>query len=91
MKKLISTLFFVLCIGLACWIGGWILFIQPIIAACQAFDNGILTATIVGITVIKCLCAAAVASLIVWIGSLPLQLMALAKAKKNHREFLKRF
>ncbi len=50
------------------YVGGWLLFIQPIISACQAFDEGTLTATIIGVTIIKCMLAAAVGSIIVWLG-----------------------
>ena len=39
--------------------------IKPILAACAAFDAGTLTATIIGITIIKCLFAGVVFSLIV--------------------------
>ena len=51
------------------YVGGWLLFIQPILAACRAFDMGTLTATLVGITVLKCLSAGLVGGLIAWIGS----------------------
>lgn len=50
------------------YVGGWLLFIQPIISACQAFDAGTLTATIIGWTIIKCIFVAAVGSIIVWLG-----------------------
>ena len=50
------------------YVGGWLLFIQPIISACQAFDAGTLTATIIGMTMIKCMLAAAVCSIIIWLG-----------------------
>lgn len=50
------------------YVGGWLLFIQPIISACQSFDAGTLTATIIGVTIIKCMLAAAVGSIIIWLG-----------------------
>ena len=51
------------------YVGGWMMFIQPIIEACKAFDAGTLTGLIVGTTVLKCVFASAVGSIIVWIGA----------------------
>ena len=51
------------------YIGGWMMFIQPIIEACKAFDAGTLTGLIVGTTVLKCIFASTVGGLIIWIGS----------------------
>lgn len=46
------------------YVGGWLMFIQPIIEACKAFDAGTLTGLIVGVTVLKCIFATAVGSII---------------------------
>ena len=51
------------------YVGGWMMFIQPIIEACKAFDAGTLTGLIVGTTVLKCIFAGTVGAIIVWIGS----------------------
>lgn len=51
------------------YVGGWAMFIQPIIEACMAFDAGTLTGLIVGTTVLKCLFASAVGGIIIYIGS----------------------
>lgn len=51
------------------YVGGWMMFIQPIIEACKAFDAGTLTGLIVGTTVLKCVFASAVGGIIVWIGA----------------------
>lgn len=51
------------------YVGGWLMFIQPIIEACKAFDAGTLTGLMVGITVLKCMFASAVSGIIIWIGS----------------------
>ena len=51
------------------YVGGWVMFIQPIIEACMAFDAGTLTGLIVGTTVLKCLFASAVGGIIIYIGS----------------------
>lgn len=51
------------------YVGGWLMFVQPIIEACKAFDAGILTGLMVGTTVLKCIFASTVGALIIWIGS----------------------
>jgi len=51
------------------YVGGWVMFIQPIIEACKAFDAGTLTGLLVGTTVLKCMFASAVGGIIVWVGS----------------------
>lgn len=51
------------------YVGGWLMFIQPIIEACKAFDAGTLTGLMIGITVLKCIYASAVSGFIVSIGS----------------------
>lgn len=50
------------------YVGGWLMFIQPIMDACRHFDAGTLTGMIVGITVLKCVFASAVGSIIAYIG-----------------------
>lgn len=65
LKVIFSVLIFVGGIVAAIYFGLWVMFIKPILLACAAFDAGTLTATLVGWTVIKCLLASAVASLIV--------------------------
>lgn len=50
---------------LAAYVGGWIMFIKPIISACAAFDVGTLTAAMVGMTVLKVVFASAVAGIII--------------------------
>lgn len=66
-KFILAVLIFVGGIVAAIYFGLWAMFIKSILTACAAFDAGTLTATLVGWTVIKCLLASAVASLIVWI------------------------
>lgn len=50
------------------YVGGWIMFIQPIIEVCKAFDAGTLTGLIVGATILKCIFASAVGTVIAYIG-----------------------
>lgn len=70
MKKIIGVLLMIAGVVGGLYVGGWMLFIQPIIEACQAFDAGTLTGTIVGITVLKCIFASAVGSIIAYVGFL---------------------
>lgn len=46
----------------------WVMLVEPIIYACQCFDAGALTATIVGITIIKILLSGFAGILIMLIG-----------------------
>ena len=71
MKKIkvtIGILSFVLGFFGSLYVGGWCMFIQPIINACKAFDAGTITGLIVGTTIIKCVFAGCVGSLIFVIG-----------------------
>lgn len=52
------------------YVGGWCMFIQPIIEACKAFDAGTLTGLMVGATILKCIFASFVGSVIFFIGYL---------------------
>ena len=70
MKKIIGVLLMIAGVVGGLYVGCWMLFIQPIIEACQAFDAGTLTGTIVGITVLKCIFASAVGSIIAYVGFL---------------------
>ena len=46
----------------------WVMLTEPIIYACQCFDAGTLTATIVGITIIKILLSGFAGILIMFVG-----------------------
>lgn len=64
---------FVLMIGSwigALYVGGWLMFVSPIIEACKAFDAGTLTGYIVGVTILKCIFAGTVGSLVAYFGTL---------------------
>lgn len=50
------------------YVSVWVMFIQPIMDACRAFDAGVLTGTIIGITIIKCVFSGTVGSIIMCIG-----------------------
>lgn len=51
------------------YVGGWLMFVQPIMDACRHFDAGTLTGTIVGMTVLKCVFASFVGGLIATVGT----------------------
>lgn len=67
-KNIIGNLLIAVGVVGGLYVGGWIMFIQPIIEACKAFDAGTLTGLIVGVTVLKCIFATAVGSIIAYIG-----------------------
>ena len=50
------------------YVGGWIMVIKPIMMCCQMADEGILTAVMVGKTVLSCLFATTVGLLISGVG-----------------------
>ena len=58
------------------YVGGWVMFIQPILEACKHFDAGTLTGLIVGTTVLKCIFASGVGGVIIYIGTIVSALIA---------------
>ena len=50
------------------YVGIWVMMVEPIIYACQCFDAGTLTATIICITIIKILLSGFAAILIMLVG-----------------------
>lgn len=76
MRTVLAILIFIAGVVLACYVGGWVLFIKPILAACAAFDSGTLTATVIGVTVIKCLLSSAVSGVIITAASAIAKILA---------------
>lgn len=68
MRKILGVIIAIVGIGLGLYVGGWLMFIKPIIACCMAFDAGTLTGTMVGWTVIKCIFASFIGSIIGHVG-----------------------
>ena len=68
MKKLIGVIIIIASILGGVYLGGWLLFVKPILAAYAAFDAGILTSTLVITTIIKCIIASTVGTIIVYAG-----------------------
>lgn len=67
MKQGLGVLTIVLGIILALYVGGWLMFIQPILACAIAFDAGLLTGTMIAITVLKCVFASFVGGIIFYV------------------------
>ena len=86
MKKFSNILYWILfsiSVMGGLYVGGWVMFIQPIIEACKHFDAGTLTGLIVGTTVLKCIFASAVGCIIVYVGSVIAALIcAVIKSKE---------
>ena len=68
MKKLIGVVIIIASIAGGVYLGGWILFIKPILDACAAFDTGTLTSTVIVITILKCIFASVAGGTIAYIG-----------------------
>ena len=64
-RRVIANIVTIAGLVLAAYVGGWVMFIKPIIAACVAFDAGTLTAVMAGMTVLKAVFASAVAGIII--------------------------
>jgi hypothetical protein len=68
LRKLIGIFFTIVGIIIGLYVGGWLMFIHPIISACKALDSHTLTGYLVGITLLKCIFASVVGSVIALIG-----------------------
>lgn len=68
MKKLIGVIIIIASIIGGVYFGGWLLFVKPLMAACAAFDAGVLTSMIIVNTIIKCIIASTVGVIIVYVG-----------------------
>lgn len=66
--RIAYVLIFIASIAAGLYVGGWVMFIQPIIDACAHFDAGTLSAVVIGTTIIKCIFASTVGGLIVTFG-----------------------
>lgn len=67
-RDLLGAIVYAISIILGFYVSIWAMLVEPIIYACQCFDAGTLTATIVGITIIKILMSGFVGTLIMLIG-----------------------
>lgn len=64
----LGAIVYVISIIIGFYVSIWAMLIEPIIYACQCFDAGTLTATIVGITIIKILLSGFAGILIMLVG-----------------------
>lgn len=64
----LGAIVYVISIIIGFYVSIWIMLIEPIIYACQCFDAGTLTATIVGITIIKILLSGFAGIMIMFVG-----------------------
>lgn len=67
-RDLLGIIVDAISIILGSYVSIWVMLVEPIIYACQCFDAGTLTATIVGITIIKILLSGFAGILIMFIG-----------------------
>lgn len=75
MNNIVSWIILIGSILCGLYVGGWIMFIQPIIEACKCFDAGTLTGAIVGSTIVKCALASFVTSIIISAGIFIIQII----------------
>lgn len=68
MANVISWIVLIGSVVCGLYVGGWVMFIQPIIEVCRCFDAGTLTGAMVGFTIIKCVFASFITSVIIGIG-----------------------
>lgn len=68
MKKIIGIILMLLGIASGAYVGIWVMFVRPILDAAYAFDTGMLTGTIICITILKCIFASVVGTAISYIG-----------------------
>lgn len=64
----LGAIVYAISIIIGLYVSIWVMLIEPIIYACQCFDAGTLTATIIGITIIKILLSGFAGILIMFIG-----------------------
>lgn len=57
-------------IALTAYVGLWLMFIKPIFDCCEAIDMGTLSGGLVAISIVKCLFAGVVGTVIYMIGAM---------------------
>ena len=67
-RDLLGAIVYAISIIIGIYVGIWVMLVEPIIYACQCFDAGTLTATIIGITIIKILLSGFAGILIMLVG-----------------------
>ncbi len=64
MRGIIAIIIWVIGAILGLYVGGWLMFVKPIIACCAAFDAGTLTGLMVGTSILKCIFGSTVGGII---------------------------
>lgn len=67
-RDFLGAIVYAISIIIGFYVGIWVMLIEPIIYACQCLDAGTLTATIIGITIIKILLSGFAATLVMLVG-----------------------
>ena len=70
MKNILYKIFQLINIALTAYVGLWLMFIKPIFDCCTAIDMGTLTGELVAISIVKCLFAGVVGTVIYMIGAM---------------------
>lgn len=60
MRGIIAIIIWVIGAALGLYVGGWLMFVKPIITCCAAFDAGTLTGMMIGTSVLKCIFGSAI-------------------------------
>lgn len=71
MKKICGILKYVVLIGsliAGLYVGGYLMFIKPIVTCITAFDLGALTGAMIGWSIVKCIFAGTVSGIIIYLG-----------------------
>ena len=69
MKGFIGNFIILISLLGSLYVGGWLMFMEPIIEVYKSFEDGTLTGTMIGIMAIKCLLATTVGFTIFYLGS----------------------
>lgn len=70
MRNIIGKVVASIGIILGVYVGGWLMFIKPILDICYAIDNNNISAMIIGVAIIKCLLASFIGIIIGYVGVL---------------------
>ena len=65
MKDVLFWITIIIGVILGIYVGGWLLFIKPIVVTCAAYDAGTLTGSMIGWTIIECLVFAPIAAKVI--------------------------
>ena len=68
-RTVLGWIVFIGSIVSSAYVGGWLMFIKPIIEVCKAFDAGTLTGVMVGTTALKCVFASTIGAVIFYTGA----------------------